>query len=94
MNMMTEISIMLIYALMILLLCFMGKVLLLPAKLLGKLLLNSIVGGILLILINMVGMPFAVHIPLNPLSAVLAGLLGFPGLLLLFLLNCSGMQWF
>ena len=86
MNMSTEIGIMLIYALLILSVCFLGKWLLTPGKLLLKLLLNSLAGGLLLLFINAAGTFFAFHIPLNFLSILIVGVLGFPGLLLLLLL--------
>ena len=86
MNMITEIGIMLIYALLILSVCFLGKWLLKPGKLLLKFVLNSLAGGLLLLLVNAAGTFFGFHIPLNFLSILTVGILGLPGLLLLLLI--------
>lgn len=40
---------------------------------------NSILGGLALWVVNAVGAPAGFHVALNPVSAVLAGLLGVPG---------------
>ena len=85
MDMTTEILIMLAYALAAICIFLLGKWLLKPGKLLLKLLGNSLVGLVVLLLINAVGASFGLHIPLNAISILLAGLLGAPGVLLLLL---------
>lgn len=57
-----------------------------PMKIVIKLLFNSILGGVAVILINVIGAAFGIHIALNFLTAVLVGVLGVPGLLLCLLL--------
>ncbi len=44
-----------------------------------RLLWHSIVGGFALWALNLVGGPFGLHLALNPVSAVVTGLLGLPG---------------
>ena len=61
--------------------CFifiMGKVFILPLKVILKLVLNSILGGFLIFLINIFAQGFNFHIGLNLLTAVFVGLLGIP----------------
>lgn len=48
---------------------------------------SSLVGGLALWLINLVGGLVGFHLGLNPISAAVVGVLGFPGLLGLSLLR-------
>ena len=62
--------------------CFLflfGKVFILPIKKVLKLVVNSILGGITIFLINMVGGIWGFHIGLNFYTSILIGLLGLPG---------------
>ena len=52
-----------------------------------KLVLNSILGGILIFIINAVGANFGFHIGLNIFTAIFVGLLGIPGAGLLVILQ-------
>lgn len=63
------------------------RLLYLPAKLFFRLLGNTVVGGGLLLLFNVVGSYFGVTLGLNILTALLVGLLGTPGILLLVVLQ-------
>ena len=63
------------------------RVLFLPMKLIWKLLLNGISGVLLLWLINLTAGLTGFAIPINPVTAVIAGTLGFPGFLLLGILQ-------
>ncbi len=69
----------------LILIYLMGRTLLVPLKSLLKLLLNSLIGGILLLLINSFGAVVGITIPLNGLNAVTVGVLGLPGLIMLLL---------
>lgn len=71
----------------IVLLFILGKVFIWPLKKILKLVFNSILGGLLIYLINIIGMNFGFHIGLNLLTAVLVGLLGVPGAVLLVLIK-------
>lgn len=74
-----EASIFLAYALGILGVYFFGRMLLLPLAKLLKLLGCSLLGGIALLLINAIGPSIGIMVPLNLLNAVIAGVLGLPG---------------
>lgn len=54
-----------------------------PIKLLWKLLINSGIGMVLLLLTNYLGTFFGLSIPINILTVLIAGFLGIPGVLLL-----------
>lgn len=82
-----EIGILLAYAFGILALYIVGYLLLAPVKFLFKLVINSILGGVLLLLINWVGSFWDFQIPLSLISAVCVGALGIPGLFSVYILN-------
>ncbi|HHY46194.1 MAG TPA: pro-sigmaK processing inhibitor BofA [Firmicutes bacterium] len=65
------------------LLAIIAYILLIPLKLLARLVLNGILGGALLWLFNLVGIRLGVTVPVNPVTALVAGLLGVPGVILL-----------
>ena len=48
---------------------------------------NSIVGGIIIFLINLIGANFGFHIGLNIGTALVVGILGIPGAILLIILT-------
>lgn len=48
-----------------------GKIFLTPIKKLLKLLINSILGGILIVIINYIGITFNFHIGLNVITSIL-----------------------
>lgn len=64
-----------------------GMLLVVPLKILTKLLINGIVGGIVLVLFNFIGGMFGLSIALNPMNAIIVGFLGVPGVILLLVLN-------
>ncbi len=51
-----------------------------PLKWLLKLIINTVLGGIVIVLINSVGGIAGVMLSLNPISAAITGVLGLPGL--------------
>lgn len=87
MDMTMEIGILLAYAFGMLLLYLLGYLFLVPLKTAAKLVANSAAAGVLLLVINLVGGRFGFLLPLNLFSALLVGMLGLPGLVLLFVLN-------
>lgn len=87
MEMSTEIGILLAYALGIFALYVVGYMFLVPIKILLRLVINSIAGAVSILLINWIGGYWGVHISLNILSAVIVGILGVPGAILLALYN-------
>lgn len=51
-----------------------------PLRLVLKILAQSLAGGAVLWVLNAAGHYVGLHLPLNPVSAVIVGLLGLPGL--------------
>ena len=64
-----------------------GKIFIIPLKSIMKLIINSILGGILIFIINAVGTNFGFHIGLNIITSIFVGLLGVPGAGLLVILQ-------
>ena len=82
-----DFQVVLLFALGLILLYFTGWLLLAPLKFIMKLLVSGLLGGLMLVIINLVGGIFSVTIAINPLSAVIAGYFGVPGIILLLLLK-------
>ena len=82
-----DFSIILFFALGLVMLYFTGWLLLAPLKILLKLIISGVLGGVLLYVINLVGGIFSVTIAINPISAVVAGYFGVPGIILLLALK-------
>lgn len=68
-----------IYAAAIAAIFLLGRILLIPIKVLLKLVVNSVVGGAFLVLLNIAGSASGIVMPVNIITAVIAGLLGLPG---------------
>lgn len=60
-----------------------GRIFSIPIKAVFKLILNSVLGGILIFIINLIGGAFGFHIGLNVLTSIIVGILGIPGAVLL-----------
>lgn len=70
--------------------CFLfifGKIFIVPVKKILKLVFNSILGGVVIFLINIIGANFNFHIGLNFFTSIIIGLLGIPGAVALFLIK-------
>ena len=80
-----QMGVFLTYVGAIVLIFIVGKIFLWPLKKILKLVANSVIGGIAILLINAVGASFGLFIPLNIISAVVVGTLGIPGAVLLFI---------
>lgn len=87
MNMAVNYSVILAYAIGIIILFILGRVLLIPAKVVLKLLYNALLGAIALIVVNYVGGLIGFHIAFNVITAFVVGILGIPGLILLVILK-------
>lgn len=70
--------------------CFIfifGKIFIVPLKKLLKIIFNSVLGGICIFLINIIGSNWGFHIGLNIFTSVLIGLLGLPGAVCLIIVK-------
>ncbi|MDP4091879.1 MAG: pro-sigmaK processing inhibitor BofA family protein [Bacillota bacterium] len=75
------------YAVGIILLFILGRIFVFPMKFILKLLYNALIGGIVLIVINLLGGLVHYHIALNVVSALIVGTLGVPGIIFLVVLK-------
>lgn len=71
----------------ILIILVFGKSFYLPIKRVVKLVANSVLGALIIFIINLVGTSFEFHIGFNIFNAVVVGILGIPGAILLVLLK-------
>lgn len=90
MSMNTEIFVFLAYGVGFFIIFFFGRLLFLPARLLLRLLVNSLLGAGMIALINIVGSIFSFGIPLNIFNALFIGALGIPGAVTLVFLFTLG----
>lgn len=78
-----ETNTLLAFGLGILLVYLIGRAMLVPFKWIFKLLINAVMGGVVLWIVNFFGAYIDFHIPLNPVTALIVGFLGIPGTILL-----------
>ena len=64
-----------------------GMLLVIPIKIVIKFIINGIVGAVVLFFLNIFGGFIGVSIAINPITALVAGFLGIPGVLLLLFLQ-------
>ncbi|MGE4282775.1 MAG: pro-sigmaK processing inhibitor BofA family protein [Clostridia bacterium] len=82
-----EYNVIVAYVFGLILLYFVGWILLVPLKMVIKLIYNSLLGGIALMIVNFFGGFIGIHIGINPLTALIVGVLGIPGTALILLLQ-------
>lgn len=71
----------------ILIILVYGKNFYLPIKRIVKLVVNSVLGALIIFIINVVGTSFEFHIGFNIFNAIVVGILGIPGAVLLIILK-------
>ncbi len=77
----------LLYVFCIIIIIVVAKVFVMPAKRIGKLLINSILGIALINAINYFGIKYGFHLGINWWTIVISGLLGIPGVILIIFLR-------
>ncbi len=65
----------------------LGRLFLFPIKKILKLVLNSILGGIILYIINIIGGMFNFYIGINIFTCIMVGILGIPGIICLIIVK-------
>ena len=71
----------------IIIIFLLGRLFIIPLKLVLKLIINSILGGVFIFIINLLGTMWNFHIGLNIITALFVGIMGIPGSALLVLLK-------
>lgn len=66
---------------------FIARLLLIPLRWLIKLIYNGALGGLMIGVVNLLGAYVDLYLPINPLTALVAGFLGIPGVVLIVLLH-------
>lgn len=70
--------------------CFLfvfGRIFIVPIKKILKIVFNSVLGGLLIWVINIIGINWGFHIGLNFFTSILIGILGIPGTIFLTILR-------
>lgn len=67
-----------VYVACIIFLFLIGRFFIIPLKTLAKIIGNSILGGILIFVVNLIGGLFGFHVGLNVVTAIVTGILGIP----------------
>ena len=73
-----EINSIIVYLACIIFLFLHGKFFILPLRIIFRIIGNSILGGILILITNVIGGVFNFHIGLNIITAIVTGILGIP----------------
>lgn len=76
-----------VYIACIFFLFIFGKVFIVPIKTILKLVLNSVLGGVVIFLINFIGAYFNFHIGLNLVTSIFVGILGIPGAIVIVIIK-------
>lgn len=82
-----DVKMLIVYIACIIGIFIIGKIFIVPIKVIMKLILNTILGAILLYIINIIGASFNFHIGINLVTTLVTGILGIPGVILLILLQ-------
>lgn len=77
----------LVFITCICLIFILGKAFIVPIKWILKLVFNSILGGVLIWIINLIGGTWGFHIGLNVYTSIWVGILGIPGAVFLVILK-------
>ncbi len=78
-----DITVVIAYLFGLIFLYFMTRLLLIPLKVIVRLLINGIIGGVMLVVFNLIGGFWGLYLAINPVTALIAGFLGLPGVFLL-----------
>ena len=64
-----------------------GKIFIIPIKTIFKLIINSVLGGLTIFIINIIGSFFYFHIGLNLITSIFVGILGIPGAIVIVIIK-------
>ncbi len=82
-----DIYVVIAYFVGVFLLYVIGRLLLIPLRIIFNLMVNAVIGGAMLLIVNLIGGIWGIFIGINPITALIAGLLGIPGVILLIALR-------
>ena len=64
-----------------------GKIFIVPIKTIFKLIINSVLGGLTIFIINIIGSLWGFHIGLNLITSIFVGVLGVPGAIVIIIIK-------
>ena len=64
-----------------------GRIFIVPIKTILKLVINSIFGGVIIFIINLIGAILGFHIGLNLITSIFVGILGIPGVIVIVIIK-------
>lgn len=64
-----------------------GKIFIIPIKTILKLIINSVLGGLIIFIINFIGSFLNFHIGLNLITSIFVGILGIPGAIVIVIIK-------
>lgn len=82
-----DLSMLLAFAVGVMILCIILKIISFPIKVIIKLVINALLGGVVLLLINHFGAAIGFTLDINWLSALIVGALGVPGVIIVAILQ-------
>ena len=81
-----DVKMLLVYVACIIGIFIVGKIFIIQIRIITKLIINSLLGAVLLYVINIVGTICGLHIGINVITSLVVGTLGIPGAVLLTVL--------
>lgn len=75
------------YIACIIFLFIFGKIFIVPIKTILRLVINSILGGIIIFIINLIGSIWNFHIGVNLITSIFVGILGIPGAVVIIIIK-------
>ena len=75
------------YVLGLMIIFVLARISLKPIKFILKIVLNSVAGGLLIFLINVIGGIWGINIGINAVTAVAVGILGIPAVIVMLILQ-------
>ena len=75
------------YAACIFFLFIFGRLFIVPIKTILKLVINSVLGGLIIFIVNLLGSVCGFHIGLNFITSIFVGILGIPGVIAIIIIK-------
>lgn len=83
----TDIGIVLTYSAGIMLIFMLSWILVIPFKLVGRFIINALIGGLLIIIFNFFSPFTGINIGVNEITALIVGILGVPGFIAILIIK-------
>ena len=64
-----------------------GRIFIVPIKTILKLVANSVFGGIIIFIVNLIGSVWGFHVGINLVTSIFVGILGIPGVIVIVVIK-------